>query len=78
MWSDAVEEAQQRGFSVEDCRTILGSIAESKDEAQTSTTAEERLQQVKKWLDGGLISPEEAAAKRKAILPPWRGPEKKT
>ena len=35
---------------------------------QTSTSVRERLQQVMKLLGDGLITPEEAAAKRRAIL----------
>ena len=74
---DYVKEAKRRGISLSDCRKALGmTLEKTKVEprsskvppAETSTGAGQRLRELKKLLEEGLITKEEAAAKRKEIL----------
>jgi hypothetical protein len=74
---DYVKEAKRRGISLSDCRKALGiTLEKTKVEpssskvspADTSTDTGQRLRELKKLLEEGLITKEEAAVKRKEIL----------
>jgi hypothetical protein len=69
-YSDFVNESHRRGFSVSDCRKHAGYVSTPSASKSTSASKsiEERLQKLKQLIDRGLITEDEAKAKRKEIL----------
>ncbi|MEK9751561.1 MAG: hypothetical protein VW236_08425 [Flavobacteriaceae bacterium] len=73
IFSTYVLEAKRRGYTTEDCAKINSYKATPTATANTSKKElidgiEARLKKLKKLEDGGLITSEEAAEKRKEIL----------
>jgi hypothetical protein len=64
-----VNEAKRREFSIQKCAEISGrsDVVETPTDNSTNSI-EERLENLKSLLEKGLITKDEAAAKRKAIL----------
>ena len=69
-YNDFINEAHRRGFSISDCRKHAGYVSTPTASKSTSASKsiEERLQKLKQLIDRGLITKDEAKAKRKEIL----------
>lgn len=61
------QEAMQRGLSLKDCLALAKGTTTATQPA-TKASIEKRLRELKKLLDNGLITQDEAAKKRKGIL----------
>jgi hypothetical protein len=61
-------EARKRSLTVEKCRKIAGIEMEKNAASSKSASIEERLKELKRLLDAGLISNDDARAKREEIL----------
>ena len=63
---DYVEEAKRRGIGAENCASSVPVV--KTPQLNVSGKIEERLTKLKELLDKGLLTPDEAAEKRKEIL----------
>ena len=63
---DYVEEAKRRGIGAENCASFVPVV--KTPQLNVSGKIKERLTKLKELLDKGLLTPDEAAEKRKEIL----------